>query len=70
MEYQGDSSQFYYNYLEVQLANTSYNSNNYFASSMRSHIGVASCNDTRYITSANLFSNAFHHTHHNYGYCG
>ena len=68
MKYQGDSSQFYYNYPEVQFANTSYILNNYFASSMSSHVGVACCNDTRYVTSANAFVNAPHHTHHNYEY--
>jgi hypothetical protein len=49
MEYQYGSSQNYYNYPEVQHANTSYGPNNYFASSMNSHVGVASCNDTRFI---------------------
>jgi hypothetical protein len=70
MKYQGDSSQFYYNYPKVQLANASYGPNNYFASSMSSHVGVASCNDTRYVASTDTFDNAFHHTHHNYGYYG
>ena len=70
MEYQGDSSQFYYNYPEVQLANASYDPNNYFASSMNSHVDVASHNHTRYVASANTFDNAPHHTHHNYGYYG
>ena len=70
MEYQGDSSQFYYNYLEVQLANASYDPNSYFSSSMNSYVGVASYNDTRYVTSANTFVNVPHHTHHNYKYYG
>ena len=70
MEYQGGSSQNYYNYLEVQLANASYDPNSYFASSMSSLVGVASCNDTRYVTSANTFVNVPHHTHHNYEYYG
>ena len=70
MKYQGDSSQFYYNYPEVQFANTSYILNNYFASSMSSHVDVASCNDTRYVTSASTFVNAPHNTHHDYEYCG
>jgi hypothetical protein len=37
---------------------------------MISHVGVASHNDTRYVLSANIFDNASHHTHHNYGYHG
>jgi hypothetical protein len=37
---------------------------------MSSHVGVASCNDIRYIASTNLFDNASHHTHHNYRYYG
>jgi hypothetical protein len=37
---------------------------------MSSHVGVASCNDTRYVASADSFDNASNHTHHNYGYCG
>jgi hypothetical protein len=37
---------------------------------MNSHVGVASCNDTRYVVSADIFDNVPHHTHHNYGYCG
>jgi hypothetical protein len=53
---------------EVQLAKASYDSNNYFASSMNSHVDVASHNHTRYVASANTFDNAPHHTHRNYGY--
>ena len=42
--------------------NTSYDSNNYFASAMNSHVGVASHNDTRYIASANTcVDNGPHH---------
>jgi hypothetical protein len=67
MEYQGGSSQNYYNYPEVQLANTSYDPNSYFASHISSHVGVASCNDTRYVVSADTFNNASYHTHHIYG---
>ena len=37
---------------------------------MSSHVGVASCNDTRYVTSANTFINAPHNTHHDYEYYG
>ena len=70
MEYQGVASQNYRNYLEVQLANASYDFNNYFASSMNSHVDVAGHNHTRYGSSANTFDNAPHHTHHNYGYYG
>jgi hypothetical protein len=66
MEYQGGS----YNYLEVQLANASYDPNNYFASSMSSHVGVANYNDTRYVASVDTFDNAPHHMHHNYRYYG
>ena len=51
---------------EVQLANASYDSNSYFASYMSSHVGVASCNDTRYVISANTFVNAPRNTHHDY----
>jgi hypothetical protein len=70
MEYQGGSSQNYYNYPEVQLANTSYDPNGYFASHISSYVSVASCNDTRYVASADTFDNASHHTHNNYGYHG
>ena len=70
MEYQGGSSQNYYNYPEVQLANASYDPNNYFASSMNSDVDVASHNHIRYVASTNTFDNAPHHTHHNYGYYG
>jgi len=37
---------------------------------MSSHVGVASCNDIRYVTSANTFVNAPHNTHHDYKYYG
>ena len=70
MEYQGDTSQNYYNHLEVQLANASYDPTGYFASHINSHVDVASHNDTRYVTSANNFVNTPHHTHHNYEYYG
>jgi len=70
MEYQGVASQNYYNYHEVQLANASYDLNNYFASSMNSDVDVASHNHIRYVASTNTFDNAPHHTHHNYGYYG
>jgi hypothetical protein len=66
MEYQGGSSQNYSNYPKVQLANTSYDPNGYFASHISSHVGVASCNDTKYVASADTFDNASHHTHHIY----
>jgi hypothetical protein len=68
MEYQGGSSQNYYNYPEVQLANASYDPNGYFASHISSHVDVANCNDTRYVASADTFDNVPHHTHNNYGY--
>ena len=61
MKYQGGSSQNYYNYLEVQLANASYDPNNYFESSMSSHVDVTGHSDTRYVASADSF---------NYGYYG
>ena len=70
MKYQGVASQYYYNHPKVQLANASYDPNSYFASSMSSHVGVASCNDTRYVISANTFVNAPCYTHHNYEYYG
>jgi hypothetical protein len=70
MEYQGGSSQNYYNYLEVQLVNASYDPNGYFASHISSHVGVASCNDTRYVASADTFDNVPYHTHNNYRYHG
>ena len=70
MEYQGIASQYYYNHPKVQLANASYDPNSYFSSSMNSYVGVASYNDTRYVTLANTFVNTPHHTHHNYGYYG
>jgi hypothetical protein len=53
----------YYNYPKVQLANTSYDSNGYFVSHISSHVGVASCNDIRYVASADTFDNASYHTH-------
>jgi hypothetical protein len=53
MEYKGVASQNYYNRPKVHLANASYGSNNYFASSMNSHVDVASHNHTRYVASAN-----------------
>jgi hypothetical protein len=40
MEYQGVTSQHYYSYLKVQLANTSYDSNNYLADHENSHASV------------------------------
>jgi hypothetical protein len=70
MEYQGVASQNYYNHPKVQLANASYGSNNYFASSINSHVDVASHNHIRYVASANTYNNVPHHTHHNYGYYG
>jgi len=70
MKNQGVASQYYYNHPEVQRANASYDPNSYFASSMSSLVGVASCNDTRYVTSANTFINAPHNTHHDYEYYG
>jgi hypothetical protein len=63
--YQSATSASNYINPEVQLANISYNSNNYFASSMSSYVGVASHNDIRYVVSANIFVNAPHHTHYN-----
>ena len=59
IEYQGDSSQYYYNYPEVQLANESEEFYNYFASDMNSHVGVASCNNSKYVASAYAF-NEYH----------
>jgi uncharacterized UPF0160 family protein len=35
---------------------------------MNSHVGVASCNDTRFVASADTFDNASHHTHYIYGF--
>jgi hypothetical protein len=70
MEYQGVTSQNYYNHPKVQLANAFYGSNNYFASSINSHVDVASHNHIRYVASANTYNNVPHHTHHNYGYYG
>jgi hypothetical protein len=64
MEYQGDSSQNYYNYPKLQLV--SYGSNNSFASSMNSQIDIASHNYTRYIVSANAFDIGPHHMHPGY----
>ena len=37
---------------------------------MSCHVGVASCNDTTYLASANTFDNAPHNSKHNYGYYG
>jgi hypothetical protein len=53
MEYQAVSLQYYYNYPNIQLANTFYNSNNYFASPKNSHVGVASHNKSRFVAPAN-----------------
>jgi hypothetical protein len=55
MEYQGDSSQYYYNYPEIQLANASNGYSNYFASDINSHVGVASYDNLRYVASTNTF---------------
>ena len=66
--YQSAHSAYYYANPEVQLTNISYDSNNYFASSMSSHVCVASHNDTRYAALAGTFVNAPYHKHHNYGY--
>jgi hypothetical protein len=55
MKYQGDSSQYYYNYHEVQLANTSNGYCNYFASDINSHVSIASYDNPRYVASANIF---------------
>jgi hypothetical protein len=49
MEYQGDSSQYYYNYPKVQLANASNGYSNYFASDINSH------DNPRYVALANTF---------------
>jgi hypothetical protein len=67
--YQSATSASYYN-PKVQLANIYHDSNNYFASTINSHVAVASYNDTRYVASANTFVNASHHIHHSYGYYG
>jgi hypothetical protein len=56
MEYQGVASKNYYKYPKVQLANASYDPNSYFASHINSDVGVASHNDTRYVTSAILLT--------------
>ena len=37
---------------------------------MNSHVGVASYNDTKYVTSASTFDIVPHYTHHNYKYYG
>jgi len=55
MEYQGESSQCYCNYPEVQLANTYYDSSGYFVSSINFHVDVAGHNNTRYVASAATF---------------
>ena len=68
--YQSATSASNYINPDVQLTNTSYDSNNYFASIINSHIDVASHDDTRYVASANTIINAPHHTHHNYEYYG
>ena len=64
MEYQDVASKYYYNHPKVHVTNEYYDPNNYFASSMSSHIGVASCNDSGYVASADTFDNAPHYTHH------
>ena len=62
MEYQGVTSQYYYNYPKVQLANISYDSNNYFASPMNSRAGVATHDNSRYVASTNAYIvNGPHH---------
>jgi hypothetical protein len=37
---------------------------------LSSHVGVANCNDIRYVVSADTFDIASYHTHHSYGYHG
>ena len=67
MEYQGVTPQSYYNYPKVQHANASYDSNNYFASHMNSHVHVASHNNSRHVASANYYvDNGPYHTHPGY----
>jgi len=71
MEYQGVALQYYYNYPKVQLANISYDSNNYFASPMNSRAGVATHDNSRYVASTNAYIvNGPHHIYiyHNPGY--
>ena len=53
----------------TQLANTSYDSNCYFACAMNSHVDVANHNGRRYVASAKTYiANDLHHTHHNSRY--
>ena len=54
---------------QVQLANISYDSNNYFASPMNSHADVATHDNNRYVASTNAYIvNGPHHIYHNPGY--
>ena len=65
--YQSAHSAYYYANPEVQLANKSYDSNNYFACHMNSHVHVASHNNSRHVASANYYvHNDPYHTHSEY----
>lgn len=68
MEYQGVSSQYYYNHprynLQIHLMFLII-----ILQVMNSHVDVASHNNSKSVASANCYvDNAPHHTHHNHGY--
>jgi hypothetical protein len=60
--YQYTTPQYYYN---IHLANASYDSNNYFASTVNSYIDVAGDNGNRYVPPVNAYANnSLHHINH------
>ena len=65
--YQSAHSAYYYANPEVQLANESYDFNNYFVSHMNFHVDVTSHNNSRHVASANYYvDNGPYHTHPEY----
>ena len=61
--------QYYYTTAEVQLANTTYVPNNYFASAMTPHVDVASYNSGIHIASASNYSDSFNYAAYNSENC-
>jgi hypothetical protein len=60
---------YYHNYPEVQLTNTSYDSNEYFVSSLNSHIDVASYINNENVALVDVYSiTGSHHASSNSGY--
>ena len=61
--------QYYYTTPEVQHASTSYISTDYFASTINSHIDVASYNSGIHIASASNYSDSFNYAAYNSENC-